>query len=79
MGERVWRRWSEWGWGLELAGGMAQVMVVGYDLFFSASHGQGDRVGTNCSLHLSWSLNNLIIRYRIEGSIDVLRDFKFVD
>lgn len=43
--------------------------------FSSASHGQGDRVGTNCSLHLSWSLNNLIIRYRIEGSIDVHRDF----
>jgi len=25
MGERVWRRWSEWGWGLELVGGMDQV------------------------------------------------------
>jgi hypothetical protein len=35
MGERVWRRWSEWGWGLELVGGMAQVTVVGYDPFFA--------------------------------------------
>lgn len=50
MGERVWRHWSEWGWGLELAGGMAQVTVLGHDLVVASHGGQIKNCG-DTSVH----------------------------